>query len=50
MKKPKVPHATKELEATYKRVNKKIAQHGELSIEEIDEIIHNCHTKKRQKA
>jgi AbrB family looped-hinge helix DNA binding protein len=46
MKKLEVPDVTKELEAIYKRVNKKIAEYGELTNEDISEIIHIYHTKK----
>ncbi|MGA3290927.1 MAG: AbrB/MazE/SpoVT family DNA-binding domain-containing protein [Candidatus Bathyarchaeia archaeon] len=46
MKKLEVPDATKELEALYKRLDKKIAKHGELTNEEINEVIHDYRTKK----
>jgi AbrB family looped-hinge helix DNA binding protein len=46
MKKLEVPDVTKELEAIYKSVDKKIAQHGELSNEEINDIIQNYRIKK----
>jgi len=39
MKKLEVPDVTKELEAIYKRVNKKIAKYGELTNAEINEVI-----------
>jgi len=46
MKKLEVPNVTKELEAIYKRVDKKIAQYGELTNQEINEVIQD-HRKKR---
>jgi AbrB family looped-hinge helix DNA binding protein len=46
MKKLEVPNVTKELEAIYKRVNEKIAEHGELTNEEINEVIQDYRTKK----
>ena len=47
MKKLEVPNVTKELEDLYKRVDKKIAKYGELTNEEINEVIQNYRTKKR---
>jgi len=38
---------SKELEAMYKRVDERIAKYGELSNDEIDEIIHEHRQKKR---
>ena len=46
MKKLEVPDVTKELEAIYKRIDKKITQHDELTNEEINEVIQNYRTKK----
>lgn len=46
MKKLEVPDVTKELEAIYKRIDKKIAKYGELTKEEINEAIQNYRTKK----
>jgi AbrB family looped-hinge helix DNA binding protein len=46
MKKLEVPDVTKELEAIYKRVDAKIAKHGELANEEINEVIQNYRTRK----
>jgi AbrB family looped-hinge helix DNA binding protein len=46
MKKLEVPNVTKELEAIYKRVNKKIAKYGELTNEEINEVIQDRRKKK----
>jgi len=46
MKKLEVPNVTKELEALYKRIDKKIEKHGELINEEINEIIQDYRTKK----
>ena len=46
MKKLEVPDITKELEALYKRIDKKIAKYGELANEEINEVIQNYRTKK----
>ncbi len=46
MKKLQVPDVTKELEAIYKRVDKKITKHGELTNQEINEVIQDYRTKK----
>ena len=46
MKKLEVPDVTKELEEIYKRVNKKIETEGELSSDEINEVIQDFRTKK----
>ena len=46
MKKLEVPNVTKELEALYKRIDKKIEKHGELTNEEINEVIQDYRTKK----
>ncbi len=46
MKKLEVPDVTQELEALYKRVNKKITKHGELTNEEINEVIQDYRAKK----
>ena len=43
------PDLSKELEAMYKRVDEKLQKYGELSNDEINEIIHeHRQTKKRQ--
>ena len=47
MKKLEVPDVTKELQALYKRIDKKIAKYGELANEEINEVIQNYRTKKK---
>lgn len=47
MKKLDVPNVTKELEALYKRVNKKIAEHEELTNEEINKVIQDYRNKKK---
>jgi AbrB family looped-hinge helix DNA binding protein len=39
MKKLEVPDVTKELEALYKRIDKRIAKNGELTNKEINEVI-----------
>ena len=49
MKKLEVPDVTQELEALYKRVNKKIAKYGELTNEEINEVIQDYRARKRLK-
>ncbi len=46
MKKLEVPNVTKELEALYKRIDKKIEKHSELTNEEINEVIQDYRTKK----
>jgi hypothetical protein len=46
MKKLEVPDVTKELQALYKRIDKKIAKYGELTNQEINEVIQNYRTKK----
>lgn len=47
MKKLQVPDVTKELEAMYKRIDKRIAKHGELTGKEINEVISDYRKKKR---
>lgn len=47
LKKLEVPDLSKELEAMYKRVDERIAQYGELSNDEINEIIHEHRRRKR---
>ena len=47
MKKLKVPDVTKDLEAIYKRIDKKIAKYGEFSNDEINEVIQDY--RKREK-
>ena len=46
MKKLNVPDVAKELEALYKRVDKRIAEYGELTNEEINQVIQDCREKK----
>ena len=46
MKKLNVPDVAKELEALYKRVDKRIVEHGELTNEEINLVIQDCRKKK----
>jgi AbrB family looped-hinge helix DNA binding protein len=46
MKKLEVPNVTKELQALYKRIDKKITKNGELTNEEISEVIQDYRTKK----
>jgi AbrB family looped-hinge helix DNA binding protein len=46
MKKINVPDVAKELEALYKRVDKRLAEHGELTNEEINQVIQDCRKKK----
>ncbi len=47
LKKLKVPEITKELEAVYKRIDKRIAKYGEPANEEINKIIHEHRRRKR---
>lgn len=47
MKKMKIPDVVKDLKALYKRIDKRIAKYGELSEEEIDEIIQKYRSKRR---
>ena len=47
LKKLEVPDIEKELEAMYKRIDKRIAKYGALTQEEINEIIHE-HRRKKQ--
>ena len=47
MKKLEVPDVTKELEEIYKRINKKIEKDGELSNDEINDVIHDYRAKKK---
>ena len=46
MKKLNVPDVAKELEALYKRVDKRIAEYGELTNEEINQVIQDCRKNK----
>jgi AbrB family looped-hinge helix DNA binding protein len=46
MKKLEVPNITKELENLYKQMDKKIAKYGELSNDEINNVIQDYRTKK----
>jgi len=50
LKKLEVPDIAKELEAVYKRIDKRIANYGELTNEEINGIIHEHRRKKRASA
>jgi len=50
LKKLEVPDIAKELEAMYKKIDKRIAKYGELTNEEINEIIHEHRRKKRASA
>ena len=47
MKKLEVPDVAKELEEIYRRVDKKIEKDGELSNDEINEVIRDYRTKKK---
>jgi AbrB family looped-hinge helix DNA binding protein len=47
MKKLEVPNITKKLEAMYRRIDKRIAKHGELTNKEINEVISDYRRKKR---
>ncbi len=47
MKKLIVPDVAKELEALYRRIDKQIKEHGELSNEEIIEIVQDVRRRKR---
>ncbi len=49
MKKLEVPDVTKELEALYERVDKRIAKYGELNDEEISTVIRDQRAKKSAK-
>ena len=48
LKKLELPDVAKELEELYKKVDAKIAKHGELANEEINEIIHSYRSRKRR--
>ena len=50
LKKLEIPDIEKELEAMYKRIDKRIAKYGEMTQEEIDEIIHEHRKKKKASA
>ena len=50
LKKLEVPDIEKELEAMYKRIDKRIAKCGALTQDEINEIIHEHRRKKRASA
>jgi AbrB family looped-hinge helix DNA binding protein len=47
LKKLKEPDLTTELEAMYKRIDERIAKYGELSNDEINEIIHEHRQRKK---
>ena len=49
MKKLEVPDVTKELEALYRRIDKRIAKYGELNDEEIGTVIRDQRAKKSAK-
>lgn len=48
LKKLEVPDVASELEALYKKVDAKIAKHGELADDEINEIIHSYRSRKQR--
>jgi AbrB family looped-hinge helix DNA binding protein len=50
MKKIEVPDIAKELEAMYRRVDKRIAKYGELTQEEIEEEIQRYRKEKRARS
>jgi AbrB family looped-hinge helix DNA binding protein len=50
MKKLEVPDITKELEAMYKRIDKRIAKYGALTQDEVEEEIKQYRKKKAKKA
>ena len=50
MKKMEIPDVTKELEEIYRRVDAKVAKYGELTDEEVNEIIQDYRRKKRASA
>lgn len=50
LKKIEVPDIAKELAAVYRRIDKRIAKYGELTNEEINEIIHEHREKKKASA
>ena len=47
MKKLEIPNVTKELQDIYRKVDNRIAKHGELTNKEINEVIHDYRRKKR---
>ena len=49
LKKLEVPDVAKELEAMYKRIDKRIAKHGEMTSEEINQTIHDHRQKKKSR-
>ena len=50
MKKLEVPDITKELEAIYKRIDKKIVKHGELTQDQVEAEIQQYRKEKTKKA
>ena len=48
LKKFEEPDLSKEIEAMYKRVDERIAKYGELSNDEINEIIHEHRQRKKR--
>ena len=50
MKKLEVPDITKELEAMYRRIDKRIAKYGELTQNEVDDEIKQYRREKAKKA
>jgi AbrB family looped-hinge helix DNA binding protein len=50
MKKIEIPDAAKELEEIYRRVDARIAKYGELTDNEVNEIIQDYRQKKRASA
>jgi len=49
MKKLEVPDVTKELEALYRRIDKRIAKYGELNDEDISTVVRDQRAKKSAK-
>jgi len=50
MKKMEIPDVAKELEEIYRRVDAKVAKYGELTDEEVNEIVQDYRRKKRASA
>jgi AbrB family looped-hinge helix DNA binding protein len=47
LKKLQVPDAAKELQALYKKVDKRIAEHGELTDQQVNQVIQDCRKNKQ---
>ncbi|MGH9910733.1 MAG: AbrB/MazE/SpoVT family DNA-binding domain-containing protein, partial [Nitrososphaerales archaeon] len=47
LKKMEIPDVVKDLQELYRRIDTKIAKYGELSEEDIDEIIHKYRGKRK---